>query len=123
LEAIVTVGKTRHANAAAEPEHEYRSPASQTSDASSTHELSGRGRLVPAIATGIEYPVEFGLNSPPVAPQHGRAAKPTRWAKCRIQSLQDRTFLDGFYFLRTEEGRVHQLKVINGVWHCLALAN
>jgi hypothetical protein len=88
----------------------------------STHELSGRGRLVPAIATGIEYAVEFGLKSPPAMPQHGRAAKPTCWAKCRIYSLQNRTFLDGFYFLRTEEGRVHQLKVIKGVWHCLALA-
>lgn len=114
-------GKTRNWSAAEEAPNDDRPAASQSNDASCTHELNGRGRLVPAIATGIEYPVEFGLNSPPVAPQHGRAAKPTRWAKCRIQSLQNRTFLDGFYFLRTEEGRVHQLKVINGVWHCLAL--
>lgn len=115
-------GKSRNGNAEADAPNDDRSPASQSNVTSSTHELSGRGRLVPAIGTGIEYPVEFGLNSPPVAPQQGRAAKPTRWAKCRIQSLQNRTFLDGFYFLRTEEGRVHQLKVINGVWHCLALA-
>ncbi|MGH9686303.1 MAG: hypothetical protein ACRD5K_04330 [Candidatus Acidiferrales bacterium] len=104
------------------PDENFRSPADADNSPRSTHELSGRGRLVPAIATGIEYPVEFGLKSPPAAPQHGRAAKPTRWTKCRIHSLQSRTFLDGFYFLRTEEGRVHQLKVINGVWHCLALA-
>ena len=116
-------GKTRSRNEAAEELEEHYSLAdSQANVTSSTHELSGRGRLVPSIATGIEYQVEFGLNSPPAAPQHGRAAKPTRWAKCRIHSLQNRTFLDGFYFLRTEEGRVHQLKVIGGIWHCLALA-
>lgn len=101
---------------------ERRSPSLAETSQPRTHELKGRGRLVPAIATGIEYEVEFGLKSPPAAPQHGRAAKPTRWAKCRIRSLQNRTFLDGFYFLRTQEGRVHQLKVIDGVWHCLALA-
>ncbi|MGH9717160.1 MAG: hypothetical protein ACRD4R_10600 [Candidatus Acidiferrales bacterium] len=84
--------------------------------------LHGRGRLVPALATGIEYPVEFGIKSPPAAPRHGRASIPTRWAKCRIRPAQKRIFPDGFYFLRTEEGRVHQLKVIGGVWHCLALA-
>jgi hypothetical protein len=84
--------------------------------------LTGRGRLVPALATGIEYPVEFGIQSPPGAPQHGRASKPTRWAKCRIRAAQKRIFPDGYYFFRTEEGAVHQLKVIGGVWHCLALA-
>jgi hypothetical protein len=84
--------------------------------------LEGRGRLIPALATGIEYPVEFGINSPPVPQRHGRASKPTRWAKCRIRPAQKRVFPDGVYFLRTEEGAVHQLKVIGGVWHCLALA-
>ena len=118
----MTFGKTRGRNETAEAPEDHGSPASEKRVTSSTHELSGQGRLVPAIATGIEYLVEFGLHSPPVAPQHGRAAKPTRWAKCSIHSLQNRTFLDGFYFLRTEEGRVHQLKVINGVWHSLALA-
>ncbi len=114
--------RTRGQHEAAEAPDDYDSPVSEAGVTSSTHELSGRGRLVPAIATGIEYPVEFGLNSPPASPQRGRAAKPTRWAKCSIHSPQNRTFLDGFYFLRTEEGRVHQLKVIHGVWHCLALA-
>lgn len=115
-------GKTRGRNEAAEAPDDDRLAVPDASATSSTHELNGHGRLVPAIATGIEYPVEFGLKSPPVAPQHGRAAKPTRWAKCSIHSLQNRTFLDGFYFLRTDEGRVHQLKVIKGVWHCLAFA-
>lgn len=114
-------GKTRSQHEPP-PDEDFHSSASEENASQSTHELSGHGRLVPAIATGIEYPVEFGLKSPPAAPQHGRAAKPTRWTKCSIHSLQSRTFLDGFYFLRTEEGRVHQLKVINGVWHCLALA-
>jgi hypothetical protein len=85
-------------------------------------QLKGRGRLIPALATGIEYPVEFGITPPPGAPKHGRASIPTRWAKCRIRPAQKRLFADGFYFLRTDEGRVHQLRVIGGVWHCLALA-
>ena len=115
-------GKMHGRSAALKTPSGYRDPVAEVSVAVPTHELDGRGRLVPAIATGIEYPVEFGLKLPPAAPQHGRAARPIRWAKCRIHSIQNRTFLDGFYFLRTEEGRVHQLKVINGVWHCLALA-
>jgi hypothetical protein len=84
--------------------------------------LKGRGRLVPAQATGIEYPVEFGIKSPPPGPQYGRVVKPTRWAKCFIRTAQKRIFSDGHYFLHTDEGRVHHLKLIGGVWHCLALA-
>jgi hypothetical protein len=83
--------------------------------------IEGRGHLVPALATGIEYPVDFRIKSPPTAPRRGRTSKPTRWAKCRVRSAQKRIFPDGFYFLRTDEGRVHQLKVIGGEWHCLAL--
>lgn len=99
-----------------------QSPAAGRAGAPPASDLiEGRGRLVPALATGIEYPVEFRLKSPPTAPQRGRAAKPTRWAKCRIRPAQKRIFRDGFYFLRTDEGRVYQLKVIGGEWHCLAL--
>lgn len=85
-------------------------------------ELSGRGLLVPAQATGIEYPVAFALKSQPAGPQYGRVLKPTRWAKCSIRTERKRAFPDGNYFLHTAEGRVHQLKVIDGVWHCLAVA-
>jgi hypothetical protein len=85
-------------------------------------ELSGRGLLVPAQATGIEYPVTYGLKSQPAGPQYGRVLKPTRWAKCLIRTARKRVFPDGHYFLHTAEGRVHQLKVIGGVWHCLAVA-
>jgi len=101
---------------------ESESPRTEGNGRPSAEELKGRGRLVPAQATGIEYPVEFGMSAPPAAPQHGRASKPTQWAKCLIRSSQKRIFPDGHYFLRTDEGRVHQLKVIGGVWHCLALA-
>jgi hypothetical protein len=98
------------------------SPAAERNDQLAADELKGRGRLIPAQATGIEYPVEFGIQSPPAGPQHGRVLKPTRWVKCFIRSAQRRVFPDGSYFLRTDEGRVHQLKMIDGVWHCLALA-
>ncbi|HXW17181.1 MAG TPA: hypothetical protein VEJ39_02685 [Candidatus Acidoferrales bacterium] len=89
---------------------------------SGSSDLSGRGLLVPALATGIEYPVAFALKSAPAGPQYGRVQKPTRWAKCSIRTAQKRAFPDGHYFLHTPDGRVHQLKVIGGVWHCLALA-
>ena len=84
--------------------------------------LKGRGRLVPAQATGVEYPVAFGIYSAPAVPQYGRVSQPTRWAKCSIRSVGSRVFPDGYYFLHTDEGKIHQLKVIGGVWHCLALA-
>ena len=100
-----------------------QSPAPGHSSAPPASDLiEGRGHLVPALATGIKYPVNFQIKSPPRTPQRGRVSKPTRWAKCRIRSAQERIFPDGFYFLRTDEGRVHQLKVIGGEWHCLALA-
>lgn len=84
--------------------------------------MKGRGRLSPAQATGIEYPVEFGISSVPAAPQYGRVSQPTRWAKCSIRPVHGGVFPDGTYFLHTDEGRVHQLRMIGGVWHCLALA-
>ena len=102
--------------------NENTSRVAEGSGRSSIEELEGRGRLVPAQATGIEYPVEFEIKSPPAAPRHGRVSQPTRWAKCFVRSAQKKVFPDGHYFLRTDEGRVHQLRVIGGVWHCLALA-
>jgi len=101
---------------------EHYSPAPEGNGGLSADELKGRGRLIPAQATGIEYWVRFGITSPPAGPQHGRGARPTRWARCFIRPAQKKVFPDGHYFLRTDAGRVHQLKVIHGVWHCLALA-
>jgi hypothetical protein len=84
--------------------------------------IKGRGKLVPALATGVEYTVEFGIEEPPKAPQYGRGAKPTAWAECTVRPDHARVFPDGHYFLHAEDGRVLQLKAIGGKWHCLALA-
>jgi hypothetical protein len=91
-------------------------------DAVRNSKLVGSGRLVPAQATGIEYTVKFEIKVPPAGPQYGRVVKPTRWAKCLVRTAQMRLFSDGNYFLHTDEGRVLQLKMIGGMWHCLALA-
>jgi hypothetical protein len=111
--------RAEHVGTAADESH---SPGAEKNCRSSAEELKGRGRLVPAQATGIEYEVAFGMKAPPAAPQYGRVTKPTRWAKCFVRTAQKRVFPDGHYFLHTDEGRVHQLKVISGVWHCLVLA-
>ena len=44
--------------------NENTSRVAEGSGRSSIEELEGRGRLVPAQATGIEYPVEFGARLP-----------------------------------------------------------
>jgi hypothetical protein len=88
----------------------------------SQEKLKGRGRLVPAQATGIEYKVEFGIDAAPETLQYGRGLKPTTWAKCSIHPVHARVFPDGHYFLHADDGRVHQLKAEGGKWHCLALA-
>jgi len=123
IRATMTFGKarTKQERSETDPDEHY-SPASERYDGLPADELKGRGRLIPAQATGIEYSVRFGIKSPPAGPQHGRGSKPTRWARCFIRPAQKKVFPDGHYFLRTDEGRVHQLKVIDGVWHCLALA-
>ena len=87
-----------------------------------TEKVKGRGRLVPAQATGVEYKVEFGIDMVPETSQYGRGLKPTRWAKCSVRSAHAQVFPDGTYFLHADDGRVHQLKAIGGKWHCLALA-
>lgn len=115
-----TLAKTPKAEA--EADHEFDSPRGGKARQPRPEKLKGRGRLCPAQATGIEYSVEFGINSAPSAPQYGRVAPTSRWAKCSIRPIHGGVFPDGTYFLHTDEGRVHQLKVIGGVWHCLALA-
>lgn len=87
-----------------------------------SEKVKGRGRLVPAQATGVEYKVEFGIDIVPETSQYGRGLKPTRWAKCSVRSAHAQRFPDGTYFLHADDGRVHQLKAIGGKWHCLALA-
>jgi len=123
IEVTMTLDKARAAHEESETAaHPHQSPGAEKRCRPPVEELKGRGRLVPAQATGIEYPVEFGIKTPPAAPHYGRVSQPTQWAKCVVRPDQKRAFPDGHYFLHTDEGRVHQLKVIGGVWHCLALA-
>jgi hypothetical protein len=45
-----------------------------------------------------------------------------QWTECSVHFSHDGPFPDGSYFLYTDEGKVHQLKSIDGKWHCLAMA-
>src|SRR5678815_3105323 len=80
----------------------------------------GRGRLVPTQATGIAYPVQYGI---PVGGslQHGRRLRPMHWSKCSVHLPQGGLCPDGHYFLYTDEGKVHQLKSIEGKWLCFTI--
>jgi len=82
----------------------------------------GRGRLVPTRLTGIAYQVRFGIHIVGEASQRGRGAPPMQWAKCSVRFPDAGRVPDGSYFLYTDDGKVHQLKSIDGKWHCLAIA-
>jgi hypothetical protein len=66
--------------------------------------------------------VRYGIPAVEDASQHGRARRPMEWAPCSVQAPHGGLFPDGTYFLYTDEGKVVQLKSVNGKWHCLALA-
>jgi hypothetical protein len=82
----------------------------------------GRGRLVPTQVTGITYQVRYGIPDVGDPAQHGRERRPMQWTKCSVHFPHGGLFPDGHYFLYTDEGKVLQLKSINGKWHCLAMA-
>jgi len=82
----------------------------------------GTGRLVPTRATGVEYRVNYGLQSVPETKQHGRGMRPTRWAKCSVQSAYAHRIPQGEYFLHADEGGVFQVKLIGNAWRYLAAA-
>jgi hypothetical protein len=84
--------------------------------------LKGRGRLVPTRLSGIAYEVSYGIHIVGDAFQHGRGVRPMRWTKCSVHFPQPGRVPDGSYFLYTDDGKVHQLKSIDGKWHCLATA-
>jgi hypothetical protein len=85
--------------------------------------LNGSGRLVPTRPTGIEYQVRYAIHAvPDMKQQHGRGMRPTRWAKCSLRGANVPQIPAGTYFLYTEDGRVHQVKAIDGQWHYLAVA-
>ena len=84
--------------------------------------IEGKGRLVPALATGVEYKVEFGIDSPPAPLKFGGGQRSATWTTCFIRPAHARVIPDGSYFLHAEDGRVHQLRAVGGKWRCLALA-
>jgi len=90
----------------------------------SSEKVQGRGRLVPTRPTGVEYQVEYRMRITIETRQHGRApaVTPTKWNECSVRSPQAHRIPDGHYFLHPDEGKVHQLKSVDGKWHFLAIA-
>lgn len=85
--------------------------------------LDRRGRLVPTRITGIQYQVRYGIEEvTEPRQQHGRGLRPTRWAKCDLRPEYAQTIPDGSYFLYSDDGRVHQVKSVDGEWQYLAVA-
>ena len=84
--------------------------------------LKGRGRLVPTRLSGVAYQVHYGIHVVGDAVQHGRGMRPMQWTKCSVHLADSGRVPDGSYFLYTDDGKVHQLKSLDGKWQCLALA-
>ena len=82
----------------------------------------GVGRLVPTRPTGVEYRVKYGIHMVGEAKQHGRGMRPTRWARCSVQSASAHRIPEGTYFLHADEGGVFQVKSTGKVWQYLAVA-
>jgi hypothetical protein len=53
---------------------------------------------------------------------HGRSVRPSRWARCKVQSETAHRIPDGEYFLHADEGGVFQVKVNGKDWQYLAAA-
>jgi hypothetical protein len=81
-----------------------------------------RGRLVSTKSSGIAYEVEYGFRLAADPPRYGRTSAPVKWTKCTVRVIDARPVPEGSYFLYTSEGKVHQLKLANGVWQYLAAA-
>jgi len=84
--------------------------------------VEGRGRLVPMRLGGIAFQVRYGIDKPGDVFQHGRGVRPMQWTRCSVHLPDDGQLPDGSYFLYTDDGKVHQLKTIDGKWQCLAMA-
>ena len=87
-------------------------------------QLKGNGRLVPTRLTGVEYKVKYGIELSEEAREHGGgwgAARGGRWTRCSVRAAHPHPIPDGSYFLHADDGRVHQLKAVNGEWSYLAV--
>lgn len=88
----------------------------------SEKKITGRGRLVPTLPTGVQYEVQYGIHVVPEPRQHGRGLRPTKWEKCQLHAPHAKRIPDGTYFLHTDDGRVHQVRSVNGEWCYLTVA-
>jgi hypothetical protein len=79
-------------------------------------EISGIGQLVPTRATGVKYGVQYGIVLLAEIKQHGRALPPARWGKVSLRCATAKQLPDGNYFLHIEDGRIFQVKCIEGQW-------
>jgi len=78
---------------------------------------------VPAQLTGVAYQVNFGTHKPEdTEAAQGRGVGRAQWAKCSVQPISTARVPDGRYFLYTEDGKVRQLKSVDGKWQYLAMA-
>jgi hypothetical protein len=78
--------------------------------------ITGIGQLVPARATGVKYGVHYGMALLGEIKQHGRAMPPARWGKLSLRSASTQQIPDGNYFLHIDDGRVFQVKCVEGQW-------
>jgi hypothetical protein len=88
----------------------------------SRKKLEGRGRLVPNRPTGIAYQVHYGIHVVEDTAKPRRGMPQMRWAKCSIDLGDSGRVPDGNYFLYTDEGKVHQVRSVDGKWLYLAVA-
>ena len=91
----------------------------------SSDKQKGRGKLVPAQQTGLEYQVDYGIHFVEEVRQHGRTSTTvarSRWMKCMVRSVHAHLIPNGNYFLHMDNGRVIQIKSDSGKWEYLAMA-
>jgi hypothetical protein len=77
---------------------------------------------VPTRPTGIAYRVRHGVHVVDNVPNYGRQLRSAQWTKCSVRLENIGQIPDGNYFLYTDEGKVHQLRSLDGKWHYLTVA-
>lgn len=88
----------------------------------SSKKLNGTGHLVPTRPTGIKYRVRHGIEIVAVKKQRGAAPGQPRWVKCALLPEHVQRIPEGTYFLHSDDGRIHQLRSVDGQWQYLAAA-
>ena len=87
----------------------------------SQKKIKGTGRLIPTRPTGVEYQVQYGIQSLESCSSTAEECD-KRWEKCSLRSAHAQRIPDGSYFLHADDGRVHQVMSVDGEWRCLAVA-